>query len=160
MRHPVRIHWWSPFRFIIVETSDPMNLIPKPALGRVAQVVIAASFAAMLAACASSPLPVTETKPAPGTPAVGSGPLWTRQLISGNFRCEFGSAVGIKMGDGLQNVNLTWKGKTYVMLPVKTATGALRFEDRSSGMVWIQIPAKSMLLDSKIGQPLANDCKL
>jgi hypothetical protein len=137
-----------------------MNLILKPAHQRVAQVVFIASFSALLAACASSPLPVTETRPAPGTPAVGSSPVWTRQLMSGNFKCEFGGAVGVKMGDGQQHINLTWKGKAYVLLPVTTSTGALRFEDRDSGLVWIQIPSKSMLLNSKIGQPLANECKL
>jgi hypothetical protein len=61
--------------------------------------------------------------------------------------------------DASNNVNLVWKGSTYKMTPVSTSTGALRFEDKGDGLVWIQIPSKSMLLNSKIGQQLANDCK-
>ena len=64
------------------------------------------------------------------------------------------------MGDDQRHIDLTWKGRVYAMLPVTTSTGALRFEDSSSGMVWIQIPTKSMLLNSKLGQQVANECKV
>jgi hypothetical protein len=128
-------------------------------LGRPA---IGAGLLALLAACGTSvPLtPVSETHPAPGAPAIGSGALWTRQLVIGNFNCELNNKVGVQMGDGQRHINLTWKGRSYVLLPIATTTGALRFEDRSSGLVWIQIPAKSMLLNAKLGQQLANDCKI
>jgi hypothetical protein len=36
----------------------------------------------------------------------------------------------------------------------------VRYEDRRSGLTWIKIPTKSMLLDSRMGEPLANDCML
>jgi len=42
---------------------------------------------------------------------------------------------------------------------VSTTTGANRFENRKTGLVWIGIPAKGILLDSKKGQQLANECK-
>jgi hypothetical protein len=45
------------------------------------------------------------------------------------------------------------------MTRVETSTGAHRFESRRQGLVWIGIPAKGILLDSKKGQQLANDCK-
>jgi hypothetical protein len=119
---------------------------------------------ALLAGCASTPLtlktPVTETRQAPGALAAGSSPLWVRQLIAGRFNCELNNKVDIKMGDGQRHIDLTWKGRVYVMLPVATSTGALRFEDRDSGMIWIQIPAKSMLLNSKRGEQVANECKV
>lgn len=35
------------------------------------------------------------------------------------------------------------------MLRTATTTGAERYEDKSTGLVWVNIPAKSMLLDSK-----------
>lgn len=117
--------------------------------------VIGAGLVALLASCASSPLPVAESGQAPG-----AGPGWAQQLISGNFRCELDNRVDVRMGDGQRHINLGWKGGTYVMLPVSTSTGALRFEDRSSGLVWIQIPSKSFLLNSKSGQQLANECKV
>jgi hypothetical protein len=118
--------------------------------------VIAAVLLALLAGCGSS-VPLTETRPASGTAAAGSGSLWTRQLISGAFKCNEGQ-VDIKMGEGQHNIVLKWQGSNYVMLPVTTSTGALRFE--GSGLVWLQIPAKSMLLNAKIGQQLANECKV
>jgi hypothetical protein len=121
--------------------------------------VIAAVLLALLAGCGSS-VPLTETRPAAGTAAVGAGPLWTRQLVSGAFKCDEGQQVDIKMDEGQRDIVLKWKGSTYVMQPVNTSTGALRFEDRSSGLVWLQIPAKSMLLNAKIGQQLANECKV
>jgi len=35
----------------------------------------------------------------------------------------------------------------------------VRLENKGEGLVWIQIPSKSMLLNSKVGQQLANDCR-
>lgn len=42
---------------------------------------------------------------------------------------------------------------------VDTSTGANRFENRKIGLVWIDIPTKGILLDSKRGKQLANECK-
>lgn len=123
---------------------------------------IGAGLLALLVACGSAPLstPVTESRQTAATQAVGSGALWGAQLIVGRFNCEMNNRVDIKMGDDQRHIDLTWKGRVYVMLPVTTSTGALRFEDSSSGMIWIQIPSKSMLLNSKLGQQVANECRL
>ena len=61
-------------------------------------------------------------------------------------------------GRATDAATLVWKGNSYMMNPVGTTTGAVRLENKSEGLVWIQIPAKSMLLNSKIGQQLANGC--
>ena len=103
---------------------------------------------------------MSESRQVPGASAVGSVALWSQQLVTGRFNCELNNRVDIKIGNDQRHVDLTWKGHVYEMLPVATSTGALRFEDRRSGMVWIQIPSKSMLLNSKIGQQLANECKV
>ncbi|ASU39537.1 hypothetical protein hmeg3_15420 [Herbaspirillum sp. meg3] len=115
----------------------------------------------LLAACASENVPLTETKPVPAPlqpVAAAVNPAWAGRLATGTFSCEMGNKVEVKV-DASNNVNLVWKGSTYKMTPVSTSTGALRFEDKGDGLVWIQIPSKSMLLNSKIGQQLANDCK-
>ena len=44
------------------------------------------------------------------------------------------------------------------MVPEETTTGAVRLEDKKAGIVWLQIPAKSMLMNSKIGQRMADSC--
>lgn len=114
----------------------------------------------LLAACAET-VPLTETKPVPAPlqpVAAAINPAWAGQLATGNFSCDMGNKVEVKL-DSSNNVNLVWKGSTYKMAPVSTSTGALRFENKGDGLVWIQIPSKSMLLNSKIGQQLANDCK-
>jgi hypothetical protein len=44
------------------------------------------------------------------------------------------------------------------MAPVISATGAIRLEDQKAGAVWLQIPNKSMLMNQKIGQRMADEC--
>jgi hypothetical protein len=135
----------------------------RPAQTRILVAGLLSCVLSLLTACESVPLtsavPVTESQQAPGARAVGSGPLWARQLVTGRLNCELNNKVDIRIGDGQRNIDLNWKGSTYTMLPVTTTTGALRFEDSSSGLVWIQIPAKSMLLNAKLGQQMANGCK-
>ncbi|WP_408160790.1 hypothetical protein [Herbaspirillum lusitanum] len=108
-------------------------------------------------------MPVTETKPL--LPAFNKAPeatlpTWATQLKTGNFACEMGNKVEVKYeGRVTDGVTLVWKGSAYRMEPVTTSTGAVRLENKGEGLVWIQIPSKSMLLNSKAGQQLANDCK-
>lgn len=118
-------------------------------------------FATLLTACASK-MPVSETKPAAAVsaaPVAQTGPAGVA-LIAGNFQCELGNRVQVSTDAQSPNaINLAWKGRSYPLQAVATSTGALRYEDAASGHVWIQIPAKSMLLNVKAGQQLANECK-
>jgi hypothetical protein len=113
----------------------------------------------MLAACAER-VPLSETRPVPPVlqPAVAAiRPAWAGQMESGSFACEQGHRVDIRVdGDAM---DLVWKGSTYKMTPVSTSTGAVRYENPGDGLVWIQIPSKSMLLSSKLGKQLANNCR-
>ncbi|MBP0596607.1 hypothetical protein J8I26_00680 [Herbaspirillum sp. LeCh32-8] len=128
---------------------------------------LAAGAAALLASCASQQqeqVPVTDTKPVLPqifqSPAA-TQPTWATQLVTGSFSCELGNKVALRMdGRVTDGVTMEWKGKSYMMNPVSTSTGAVRLENKSEGLVWIQIPSKSMLLNSKIGQQLANDCRV
>lgn len=122
----------------------------------------ALTLPALLAACASSPLPIAETKPAPiAALPVAIQPAWAASLKTGNFSCDMGNRVDVKFEDkSNESMTLVWKGSSYKMTSVSTSTGALRFENKGDGLVWIQIPAKSMLLNAKLGQQLANECKV
>ena len=81
-------------------------------------------------------------------------------LIAGKFHCELGNHVDIRADPQRSDtIKLDWKGHSYPLVAVATSTGALRYEDAASGHVWIQIPAKSMLLNAKAGHQLANECK-
>ena len=40
-----------------------------------------------------------------------------------------------------------------------TLTGAVRLEDKAAGVMWLQIPAKSMLMNVKVGQRMVDGCQ-
>ncbi len=74
--------------------------------------------------------------------------------------CEMGKRVTVQGNQQTDDaIGLRWQGRLYRLLRVATSTGAHRFEDRDSGLVWISIPSKAMLLDSKRGEPVVNECK-
>lgn len=143
--------------------NAPITTIPATSRQRANVVMltkIAASLAVttLLAACGSS-VPLTETRtPAAQLPIVGTR-LAASPLVTGVFNCEMGNRVDIE-ADVNNDVRLVWKGTKYTMTPVSTTTGAVRFENQSSGLVWIQIPAKSMLLNTRQGAQLANECRV
>jgi hypothetical protein len=77
----------------------------------------------------------------------------------GTFNCEFNETLTIVPNkEHAGYLTLTHKKTVANMLPVPTNTGALRLEGKPSGLVWLQLPTKSMLMNSKIGQRLADDC--
>ena len=80
--------------------------------------------------------------------------------ITVDYSCELGNKVTIYTNDGdSSHMALRWKKRLHRMTRVGTSTGASRFENTTFGLVWIGIPAKSMLLDSKANRQLANECK-
>ena len=54
--------------------------------------------------------------------------------------------------------DMVLKNHHYRMSPVETSTGAIRLEDPQSGAVWLQLSNKSMLMNQKLGQRLADEC--
>ena len=77
-----------------------------------------------------------------------------------DFQCAFGDKITIfENAADEKHIALRWNKRVHRLTRVSTTTGANRFENRKYGLVWIGIPAKGMLLDSKKGQQLANDCK-
>lgn len=76
------------------------------------------------------------------------------------FNCELGNKITIYTDAANdQQIALHWNKRMHRMLRVATTTGAHRFENAKNGLVWIGIPAKGMLLDSKKGKQLANECR-
>lgn len=77
----------------------------------------------------------------------------------GDYQCEFDQklVVGIHKDRG-GYVDVQFKGRTYVMKPVLSSTGALRLEDVTGRTLMIQIANKSMLMDTKIGQRMVDEC--
>ncbi len=77
----------------------------------------------------------------------------------GHIACELGAYVNVQ-ADPVSpgHFNIEGKGFKYRMAPVVTSTGAVRLEDAKGGAVWLQISNKSMLMNQKIGQRLADEC--
>lgn len=77
----------------------------------------------------------------------------------GNLPCELGASVTLAADPSAPGYfNLQLKNLKYRMVPVATTTGAIRLEDRKAGAVWLQLANKSMLMNHKLGQRLADVC--
>ena len=77
----------------------------------------------------------------------------------GDYACEFKETVHIDKHPKVAGyINVAWKKNVITMKPVLSSTGALRLEDVTGRTLMIQIANKSMLLDTKIGQRLLDDC--
>ncbi|HWS75971.1 MAG TPA: hypothetical protein VN324_12585 [Quisquiliibacterium sp.] len=97
---------------------------------------------------AAATTPVSEINPA-GIP-----------FSAGMYQCELNRRVHVRsVTPDLEFAVLNWDKKDYTLRAVGTRSGALRYEDNASGLVLLVILGKSMLLDTKRGQQLANECK-
>jgi len=77
----------------------------------------------------------------------------------GDYACEFKHSVHIDKHPKVAGyITVAWQKLTLTMKPVLSSTGALRLEDVTGRTLMIQIANKSMLLDTKIGQRLLDDC--
>lgn len=82
-----------------------------------------------------------------------------QRVYQGKLPCELGAFVSLTAdanSPGYFDVQI--KNQKYRMLPVETSTGAIRLEDREAGAVWLQLANKSMLMNHKLGQRLADAC--
>ncbi|MCJ0764243.1 hypothetical protein [Variovorax terrae] len=81
------------------------------------------------------------------------------RVYVGRMPCELGASVTLTpdpKSPGYFDVQT--KNLKYRMFPVETKTGAIRLEDPQAGAVWLQIANKSMLMNHKLGQRLADEC--
>jgi hypothetical protein len=84
----------------------------------------------------------------------------TASATAVDYQCALGDKITIyQPATDDKHIGLNWHKQVHTLTRVDTTTGANRFENHKAGLVWIGIPAKGMLLDSKKGQQLANDCK-
>ncbi len=77
----------------------------------------------------------------------------------GRIPCELGAYVTVTAEPASPgHFHVEGKGFKYFMAPVATTTGTVRLEDQKGGAVWLQIANKSMLMNQKLGQRLADEC--
>jgi hypothetical protein len=86
-------------------------------------------------------------------------PVITDSAVT-EFDCELGNKITIYANTTDEaHIALRWKKRLHRLTRVGTTTGAQRFENKLYGLIWIGIPAKGMLLDSKLNRQLANECR-
>jgi hypothetical protein len=82
------------------------------------------------------------------------------RVLTSDAACEFNQSVSVAPIDGRPgHFRLSFKKVNYTMIPEETSSGAIRLEDKKSGVVWLQIPSKSMLMNSKLGQRMVDGCQ-
>lgn len=82
------------------------------------------------------------------------------ELDSGDYQCAFGQRIDVRRdARSAHLLNIGWQGKRYQLERDLSFSGLPRYEDSRSGLVWIDLPWKAVLLDGRTQKPLANDCK-
>ncbi|KAA0218833.1 MAG: hypothetical protein DWB43_04995 [Lautropia sp.] len=105
------------------------------------------------ASLASAPMPAASADQA------GFNPHGFK-LPTGVYRCDLNRSVNVReVSADMSSAVVQFDKKEYRMHAVGARSGALRYEDAQSGLVWLVIATKSMLLDTKHGRQLANECK-
>ena len=82
------------------------------------------------------------------------------QVHTGRIVCELGNVVHITPDAQNRGFFVLQMGKhRFHVSPVPSATGAIRLEDPQAGAMWLQLANKSMLMNSKLGQRMADECQ-
>jgi len=77
----------------------------------------------------------------------------------GPYDCEFKQTLSISKHPVEGYVVVTFSSKAYTMKPVRSSTGAVRLEEVAGGpMLMVQIPTKSMLMDTVRGRRIVDAC--
>ncbi|MDR3454431.1 MAG: hypothetical protein P4L96_16805 [Rhodoferax sp.] len=83
-----------------------------------------------------------------------------QRVYVGSLPCELGATVTLTADPKSPGYfDVRGKNFNYHMFPVVTSTGAVRLEDHREGAVWLQLGNKSMLMNQKLGQRMADECK-
>ena len=85
--------------------------------------------------------------------------LAAQQAYMGAYNCEFKQTLSITKHQVDGYVIVTFSSKAYTMKPVRSSTGAVRLEEVAGGpMLMVQIPTKSMLMDTVRGRRIVDAC--
>jgi hypothetical protein len=82
-----------------------------------------------------------------------------KRVHTGEIACELGQKVTIRPLKREGFFLVTRGVNRFVMHPVEARTATIRLEDPVRGGLWLQLGNKSMLMNQKVGQRLADECK-
>ena len=100
----------------------------------------------------------------PMTPSPDADPIEqlavADKVHTGRMVCELGNQVTITRDAQVHaRFVVQMRQHTFHMTPVVSHTGAVRLEDAQAGAMWLQLANKSMLMNGKIGQRMADECQ-
>lgn len=106
------------------------------------------------------PPPTTAAQRA-GLPAADDAQKAASELVFyGKYVCDDKYEVYVEKNKASPAyVDVRYQKMVWVMKPVSSATGAVRLEDTKGATLLVQIPYKSMLLNTKTGQRIVDSCK-
>ena len=82
-----------------------------------------------------------------------------KTIQTGRIQCELGADVTVSADEKNPGFFHVVAGKQrYYMHPVESRTGAIRMEDNRAGAMWLQLGNKSMLMNQRLGQRIADEC--
>lgn len=82
-----------------------------------------------------------------------------KRAYVGEYACEFDQKIDVDMSTKAPGyLVVKFKNSLFTMKPVLSSTGALRLEDVTGRTLLLQIANKSMLMDTKIGQRMVDNC--
>lgn len=112
-------------------------------------------LSALLASCATTDS--SSKTGAAGQPRSNGNQQLQLRLASGAYACESGQSIKVQREAEL--IDISWHGQHHTLRRYDSSSGLPRYEDRKNGLLWIDLPWKSVLMDSNTGRPLANECK-
>ncbi len=120
-----------------------------------------AALAAALAGAGAGAIAATKAPAKPAAAPLSEGQMQAAaRVFVGDAQCTVGGLVKIAAVKDKPGHFMLQHGKAkHEVVPAVTETGAVRLENKKTGIVWIQIPAKSMMMNDKLGQRVADGCK-
>lgn len=113
---------------------------------------------------ASSHSAAPKTAEEPAVPLAAADPeqmLAANQVYLGRYDCEYGQILTVSRHNGVDGyVDVEVMQRKGTFKPVRSSTGAVRLEEvTAGGLLLLQIPSKSILMDTKAGKRLIDGCR-
>lgn len=82
------------------------------------------------------------------------------QVLYGKYVCDQKFEVFVEKNTKSPGyVDVRYQKDAWVMKPVASNSGAIRLEDTKGAVLLVQIPSKSMLLNTRTGQRIVDSCQ-
>lgn len=110
---------------------------------------------------AAKPPPPTTAEQIAALPAADDAQAAAADLVHyGKYVCDEKWEVFVERNPIARHyVDVRYKRDVWVMKPVASASGAVRLEDTRGHVLLVQIPVKSMLLNTQTGQRIVDSCQ-